>query len=253
MHTALVTGASAGLGRALATELARRGWRVVVDARGADALTAAVSDLRREGRDADIVAVPGDVTDPGHRRHLADLVGGGRLDLLVHNASTLGPGGLRGLAELPAADLRDILETNVVAPVALTALLLPALCRAGGVVLTISSDAAVEHYRTWGGYGASKAALDHVAGTLAAEHPEIAVYAVDPGDMRTALHQAAFPGEDISDRPLPETVVGPVLGLVETRPASGRYRAEDLATGTAPAAPSRDPGRPTPRSAEVPA
>ncbi len=228
MQTALVTGGSAGLGRALATELAVRGWRVVLDARHPDLLRDAVRHIGRRTGSRHVQAVPGDVTDLVHRAELAAAIGSGGLDLLVHNASTLGPTGLHRLGDLSAAELRSILDTNVVAPVALTALLLPALTRARGVIVTISSDAGAEHYETWGGYGASKAALDHVAGTLAAEHPEIAAYAVDPGDMRTAMHQAAFPGEDISDRPLPEDVVGRLLGLVEARPGSGRYRVADL-------------------------
>jgi NAD(P)-dependent dehydrogenase (short-subunit alcohol dehydrogenase family) len=253
MHTALVTGASAGLGRALASELARLGWRVVVDARGGDSLREAAARITGEAGSGEIVAVPGDVTDPDHRRSLADVVNGSGLELLVHNASTLGEGGLRPLADLPAAELRAILETNVVAPVALTALLLPALRRAHGAILTISSDAAVEHYERWGGYGASKAALDHVAGTFAAEHAEVAAYAVDPGDMRTAMHQAAFPGEDISDRPLPETVVAPILRLIDARPPSGRYRAGDLASLGSPVTAPQQRQAETSESAGVPA
>ncbi len=233
MRTALVTGGSAGLGRALAHELANRGWRVVIDARGDRALGQAAREIAATTGTSSVETLVGDVTDLRHRRSLADRVNGGGLDLLVHNASSLGRSGLHALADLPAAELRDILETNVVAPVALTALLLPALVRARGAIVTISSDAGVEHYPTWGGYGASKAALDHVVGTFAAEHPEIAAYAVDPGDMRTAMHQAAFPGEDISDRPLPETVVAPILSLVETRAPSGRYRVADLSVGSA--------------------
>ncbi|WP_411284158.1 SDR family NAD(P)-dependent oxidoreductase [Lapillicoccus sp.] len=226
MKTALVTGASVGLGRALARALARRGWHLVVDARHAGPLRAVVEELSRV---TEVEALVGDITDAAHRAQLAELVGDGSLDLLVHNASTLGPGGLTPLALLHAAALRDILETNLVAPADLTRQLLGALGRARGTVLSISSDAAVEHYETWGGYGASKAALDHLALTLAAEHPDLAVYAVDPGDMRTAMHQAAFPGEDISDRPGPETVVDPILRLLDERPPSGRFRASDLA------------------------
>ena len=226
MKTALVTGASVGLGRTLARALARRGWHLVVDARHAEPLRVVVEELSRVTA---VDGLVGDITDAAHRAQLAELVGDGSLDLLVHNASTLGPGGLTPLASLTAAALRDILETNLVAPADLTRQLLGALGRARGTVLTISSDAAVEHYETWGGYGASKAALDHFALTLAAEHPDLAVYAVDPGDMRTAMHQAAFPGEDISDRPGPETVVDPILRLVDERPPSGRFRASDLA------------------------
>lgn len=226
MKTALVTGASLGLGRALARALAEEGWRLVLDARGAEQLGAVVEQLRSM---TEVEGVVGDVTDASHRAELMERVGEGGLDLLVHNASTLGPGGLKPLRSHTATELRAVFETNVVAPALLTGQLLPVLLRVRGVVVTISSDAAVGHYETWGGYGASKAALDHVALTLAAEQPDLAVYAVDPGDMRTAMHQAAFPGEDISDRPEPESAVAPLLGLVTDRPPSGRFRASDLA------------------------
>jgi NAD(P)-dependent dehydrogenase (short-subunit alcohol dehydrogenase family) len=227
---ALVTGASAGLGRALVTTLDRRGWRLVVDARDPARLTAAVAALPRP----DLVeAVPGDVGDPAHRRALAHAVGG-RLDLLVLNASTLGPSPLPRLADLPYEEFERILRTNAVAPLALTQLLLPALRAAGGRVVAVSSDAAVEAYQGWGGYGASKAALDHVAAVLGVEEPAVRVYAVDPGDMRTAMHQAAFPGEDISDRPEPETVVPGLLALVDGDLPGGRYRAADLHPAGAP-------------------
>jgi NAD(P)-dependent dehydrogenase (short-subunit alcohol dehydrogenase family) len=230
MKTALVTGASSGLGLALARALAGRGWRLVLDARGAARLMDVVDEL---GSVTEVEGLVGDVTDPAHRAELARRAGDGGLNLLVHNASTLGPSGLRTLTTHTAKDLRAVFETNVIAPVTLTQQLLPALLAARGTVITISSDAAVGHYETWGGYGASKAALDHVALTLAAEHPTLAVYAVDPGDMRTAMHQAAFPGEDISDRPEPETLVEPLLRLVADRPPSGRFRASDLALSEA--------------------
>ena len=227
MSVALITGASAGLGRALAHALAAEGWRVVVDARDAGRLAAATDA-------PGLVAVPGDVTDEWHRGALADAVEReGRLDLLVHNASLLGTGaGASPLSRLSATtvtDLQDVVLTNVAAPLALTNDLLPTLVASGGTLLSLSSDAAVEHYEGWGLYGASKAALDHLTLTYGVEHPEIRAYAVDPGDMRTAMHQAAFPGEDISDRPLPGTVVPHLLGLIATRPPSGRYRAADLA------------------------
>ncbi len=236
MRTALVTGGSAGLGRALATELAVRGWRLIIDGRRAGVLASAAESMRTTARGGFVDAVPGDITDAAHRRALARAVGTAGLDLLVHNASTLGATGLHPLSELSIEDLRGILETNVVAPVALTRLLLPALVRAEGVIVTVSSDAALERYETWGGYGASKAALDHVAGTLAAEHPALTAYAIDPGDMRTAMHQAAFPGEDIGDRPLPESVVGPLVDLLDARPPSGRYRLADVPDLVAPGA-----------------
>jgi NAD(P)-dependent dehydrogenase (short-subunit alcohol dehydrogenase family) len=223
--TALVTGASQGLGRALATALSARGWRLVVDARDADRLAATVAGLPRP----DVVtAVAGDVADAAHRAALA-AAAGNRLDVLVNNASTLGPSPLPRLADLGADELERILRTNAVAPLALTQLLLPALRRASGRVLDISSDAAVEAYAGWGGYGASKAALDQLTAVLAVEHPELRVYAVDPGDMATAMQQAAFPGEDISDRAAPESVVPALLALVDGDLPSGRYRADALA------------------------
>lgn len=226
MSTALVTGGSAGLGKALTTALAHLGWQVVVDGRD----TARLHDTaQRLG--AGVHPVAGDVTDARHRERLAREVDdlGGRLDLLVNNASTLGPTPLGPIAELGAEALDDVWLTNVAAPLALTQALLPALRATGGVVLNISSDAAVEHYERWGGYAASKAALDHLTVTLGVENPWLAAYAVDPGDMRTAMQQAAFPDEDISDRPLPETVVPHLLALLRRRPPSGRYRAAELA------------------------
>jgi NAD(P)-dependent dehydrogenase (short-subunit alcohol dehydrogenase family) len=222
--TAVITGASRGLGHALACALAARGWRLVLDARDARTLYRAVDRL---GAVTDVTAVPGDVADPAHRRELTAAVTGG-LDLLVHNASSLGPSPLPPLAELDPGALADLVRTNVVAPLALTQLLLPALRAAGGTILTISSDAAVEPYPGWGAYGASKAALDQLAAVLGVEHPELSVHAVDPGDMRTAMHQAAFPGEDISDRPDPQTVVPALLRLIDEPTPSGRHRAAEL-------------------------
>jgi NAD(P)-dependent dehydrogenase (short-subunit alcohol dehydrogenase family) len=219
--TALITGASRGLGRALATALAERGWRLVVDARDPARLRAAVAGLERT------TAVPGDVADPRHRAALADAVGP-RLDLLVNNASELGPSPLPALADLQTDDLRHVLDVDVVAPLALVQAVLPALRQAGGTVLNISSDAAVEAYPGWGGYGAGKAALDQLSAVLAVENPGLRVYAVDPGDMATEMHQAAFPGEDISDRPAPETVVPALLALLDGTLPSGRYRAAEL-------------------------
>jgi NAD(P)-dependent dehydrogenase (short-subunit alcohol dehydrogenase family) len=225
MPTALVTGGSAGLGRALAAALAADGWDVVIDGRDPARVDAAARETGARG-------IPGDVTDPNHREQLARAVADtGRLDLLVNNASTLGPTPLPALAALHLDAFDDIWLTNVAAPLALTQRLLPLLLESRGVLVGISSDAAVEHYEGWGGYAASKAALDHLTLTLAAEHPGLAAYAVDPGDMRTAMHQAAFPGEDISDRPLPETVVPHLLALVGQRPPSGRYRAAEFPAG----------------------
>jgi NAD(P)-dependent dehydrogenase (short-subunit alcohol dehydrogenase family) len=223
--TALVTGASRGLGLALTTALSARGWRLVVDGRDAARLAAAVAGLPQPDL---VTAVAGDVADPAHRAALA-AAAGDRLELLVNNASDLGPSPLPALADLRIEDLQAVLAVNTLAPLALVQLTLPALLRAGGTVLDVSSDAAVEAYAGWGGYGASKAALDRLTAVLAEEHPELHVYAVDPGDMNTAMHQAAFPGEDISDRPAPETVVPALLRLVDDPPPSGRYRAAELA------------------------
>jgi NAD(P)-dependent dehydrogenase (short-subunit alcohol dehydrogenase family) len=219
---ALVTGASAGLGRALTAALAEQGRRVVVDARDAERLTAAVAALPRPDL---VTVVAGDVTDPTHRRALAGAVGD-RLDLLVLNASALGPSPLPRLAELSPADFEQVLRTNVVAPLALVQLLLPALRTAGGRVVAVSSDAAVEAYEGWGGYGASKAALDQLSAVLAVEEPELRVHAVDPGDMDTAMHRAADP--DATGLPSPAEVVPSLLRLVDGRPPSGRYRAAEL-------------------------
>ncbi len=219
--TALITGGGRGLGLALARSLLSSGWRVVVDARRTAHLATALPGA---------VVVPGDVTEPAHRDALAAAVGGlGRLDLLVNNASDLGPSPLPRLADTPLAAARRVYETNVLAPLALTQALLPLLRDSHGTVLNISSDAAVEAYEGWGTYGSSKAALDQLTAVLAAEEPGLAASAVDPGDMRTEMHQAAFPGEDISDRPAPEAVVPALLQLIATRPPSGRVRAADLA------------------------
>src|SRR5215212_8276151 len=223
--TALITGASRGLGRALAAALSERGWRLVVDGRDADRLATAVAAFPRPDL---VTAIAGDVSDPDHRAALAEAIGPA-LHLLVNNASDLGPSPLPPLAQLRTEDLQAVLAVNTVAPLALFQLTLPELARAGGRVLNISSDAAVEAYEGWGGYGASKAALDQLSAVLAAEQPALRIYAVDPGDMRTDMHQAAFPGEDISDRPEPESVVPALLRLVEDDLPSGRYRAAELA------------------------
>jgi NAD(P)-dependent dehydrogenase (short-subunit alcohol dehydrogenase family) len=223
-RTALVTGASRGLGRALSAALADRGWRLVLDGRDAERLTTAVAALPHPEL---VTAVPGDVADPQHRAALAEAVGP-RLDLLVNNASNLGPSPLPQLADLPPEEFLRVLTVNTVAPLALVQAVLPALRLAHGTVVDISSDAAVEAYAGWGGYGASKAALDQVTAVLAVEHPELRVFAVDPGDMATDMHQSAFPGEDISDRPAPETVVPALFALLDGDLPSGRYRAADL-------------------------
>lgn len=231
MPVALVTGGSAGLGLALVTTLADRGWTVVTDARDADRLEHALAGLPDA---ASVVPVVGDVAEPAHRQALAREVAWlGRLDLLVHNASTLGPLPLRPLRDLTADELLDTWAVDAAAPVALTALLLAQLRAADGVVVSVSSDAAVEHYETWGAYAAGKAALDHLTLTLGVEEG-LTAYAVDPGDMRTAMHQAAFPDEDVSDRPSAASVVPALLALLDARPPSGRYRASAFAAlGTA--------------------
>lgn len=227
MPTALITGASRGLGHATARSLAQRGWNLILDARNGAALHRAIDAWGHV--DGEVTVIPGDVTAPEHRSELAAVVArGGRLDLLLNNASALGPSPLPPLAELSTHALTDVFEVNVVAPLALAQLLLPYLRATGGVVIDVSSDAAVEAYPGWGGYGASKAALDQLTATLGVEVPELDIYALDPGDMRTAMHQAAFPDEDISDRPEPGTVVPAILHLVDQRPVSGRYRAAEL-------------------------
>ncbi len=228
---ALITGASAGLGLALAHGLADRGWALIIDARSADALKDAADALADR---TDVVPLAGDVTDAEHRADLVEAVGElGRLDLLVNNASYLGPSPLQRLAAADLDELRRVYEVDVIAPIALTQALIPELTAAAGTVVNISSDAAVEAYEGWGGYGSAKAALDHASRVLAAEHLDIVVYAVDPGDLRTAMHQAAFPGEDISDRPEPASVVPAFLQLLDARPASGRYRAAEFAPAVA--------------------
>jgi NAD(P)-dependent dehydrogenase (short-subunit alcohol dehydrogenase family) len=223
MSVALVTGGSAGLGRELVHALSARGWTVITDARDGSRLDEAVVGF------PGVITIPGDVTDTEHREALvAEVARHDRLDLLVHNASTLGPTPLPLLADVAAEEVPEVVRSNVAAPLLLTGALLPWLLRSDGALVTISSDAAVQHYPGWGLYGASKAMLDHVTLTFAEENPGLTAYAVDPGDMRTAMHQAAFPGEDISDRPLPLTVVPRILALLAERPPSGRYRAADV-------------------------
>ena len=224
MPIAIVTGASRGLGLALARSLAEDGWTLIVDARGAEALETARADLAARG--GRVVAVPGDVADARHRTDLLRAVDGiGRLDLLVNNASALGPSPQPTLAEYPLDVLRDVYEANVIGPLALTQLVLPRLRSSHGRVVNITSDAAVEAYPGWGGYGASKAALEHASAVLAVERPDLRVLVVDPGDMRTEMHQDAFPGEDISDRPDPESRLPGLLALLERDQPSGRYEA----------------------------
>jgi len=224
-RTAIVTGASRGLGLALSHALARRGWRLVIDARRADDLDAARAALAQSG--AEVVAVAGDVADSWHRGTLLEAAGE-RIDLLVNNASVLGASPLPALADYPLDVLEQVLRVNTIAPLALIQLALPRMA-AGARIVNITSDAAVERYEGWGGYGASKAALEQLSNVLAAERADLRVYAVDPGDMNTRMHQQAFPGEDISDRPPPEESVPGVLVLVDGEVPSGRYRAAPLA------------------------
>ncbi|WP_432987331.1 SDR family oxidoreductase [Dactylosporangium sp. CA-233914] len=212
--TAVVTGVTRGLGRALAEALAGAGWTVVGDGR----------TLRDPGIPG-VIAVPGDVTDSWHRALLVETaLETGRLDLLVNNAGILGPSPQPVLADYPLDVLRGVYEVNVVAPLALTQLALPALREYGGAVVNVSSDTATGAYPGWGGYGSAKAAVEQLSSVLAAEEPKVRVWWVDPGDLRTRMHAEAFPGEDISDRPLPESVTPAFLRLLATRPESGRVR-----------------------------
>ena len=225
MPVALITGASRGLGRALARELGARGWSLVVDARGEPELFRLAEELDPTRT----VALAGDITEPAHRRALveaAERLGGP--DLLVNNASHLGPSPQPRLRSYPAEDLARVYAVDVLAPHDLLRLAVPTLAAREGTVVNVSSDAAVEAYEGWGGYGSAKAALDQLTAVLAVEEPALRAYAFDPGDMRTAMQQEAFPGDDISDRPEPETVVPALLRLLAERPASGRYRAADL-------------------------
>ncbi len=229
-RNALITGASRGLGLALARQLAPQGWNLIIDARGADALEAARIELSHTDS---VIAIPGDVTDPAHRRSLVEAAQKlGTLDLLVNNASILGPSPQPALLEYPLDVLEQVYRTNVIAPLALLQALHHHL-KPGACIINITSDAGVEAYEGWGGYGSSKAALEQLSHILAAENPQWRVYWVDPGDMRTQMHQEAFPGEDISDRPLPEVSVPGLLVLINGTHPSGRYAARALSPGEA--------------------
>jgi NAD(P)-dependent dehydrogenase (short-subunit alcohol dehydrogenase family) len=229
---ALITGASRGLGLALARALADDGWTLILDARGAEALDEARAALAAQ---TTVVAIPGDVTDPAHRALLADAARqAGGVDLLVNNASILGPSPQPALLDYPLDVLERVYRTNVIAPLALIQAVRP-LLRPGARLVNITSDAAIEPYPGWGGYGSSKAALAQLSNVLAAENPALRVYWVDPGDMRTRMHQEAFPGEDISDRPLPEASVPGLLALIAGNDPSGRYAARALGAPVASA------------------
>ena len=227
-RTALITGASRGLGRALAERLAADGWNLVVDARDGRALARARAGMDAAGPGA-VVALSGDVTDPVHVSALVGAaVAQGRFELVVNNAGTLGPHPLPRVASLATGDLERALSTNLVAPLRIVQAALPHLRATQGTVVNVTSDAAVEGYEGWGAYGATKAALEQLSRVLAAEEAAVHVYWVDPGDMRTQMHQDAFPGEDISDRPNPQSRVAGLVRLVAERPPSGRYRVDDL-------------------------
>ena len=219
-NTAIITGASKGLGLALARALAERGYALVIDARNPQALETARGELAAL---TEVRALAGDVAEPGHRRALV-AAAGPSIELLVNNASELGPSPLPALSDYALSDLRRVYEVNLVAPLALIQLALPRLSR-GATIVNVSSDAAIEPYPGWGGYGSSKAALEQLSAVLGAERPELRVLAVDPGDMRTEMHQRAFPGEDISDRPLPASSVPGLLALIDGERPSGRYQA----------------------------
>lgn len=222
---ALISGASAGLGLAAARALEERGWTVVIDGRDPGRLADSIAGTG-------IIGIPGDIADPGHRSDLiAEVRRHGVADLLVNNASTLGPLPMRPVAALDVSDLHAIWAVNVDAPHELARQLMPDLAASNGILVGITSDAAVNHYPNWGGYGASKAALEHLTLTAAAE-AGITGYAFDPGDMRTRMHADAAPGEDLSDLPDPVAVVPRLLALLDQRPPSGRYRAADIAAPT---------------------
>jgi NAD(P)-dependent dehydrogenase (short-subunit alcohol dehydrogenase family) len=224
-RTALITGASRGLGLALARGLAARGWNLILTARDATRLRTVRDELAARTH---VAAIPGDVTDPAHRAALAVLARGhAGLDAVINNAGALGPSPQPALLEYPLDILRHVLETNVIAPLGVLQAVRDAL-KPGARLVNVTSDAAVNAYQGWGGYSASKAALEQLSAVLAAEDPSLRVYWVDPGDLRTDMHQAAYPGEDISDRPLPEVRVPAFVTLLEGDLPSGRYVAASL-------------------------
>jgi len=233
-RTALITGASRGLGLALARGLAARGWNLVLTARDAGRLRAVRDELAGITH---VAALAGDVTDPSHRDALAVLARGhAGLDAVVNNAGALGPSPQPALLDYPLETFVEVFRANVAAPLAIIQRLEPEL-KPGARIVNVTSDAAVNAYPGWGGYGASKAALEQISAVLAAERVDLRVYWVDPGDMRTDMHQAAYPGEDISDRPLPETKVPGFVAILEGDLPSGRYVASELASAAAAIAP----------------
>lgn len=224
-RTAMITGASRGLGLALARKLANSGWNLILDARGSDALAAVRAELSAL---TPVVAIAGDITLTQHRQQLTEAVQSlGGLDVLVNNASILGSSPQPNLIDYPLDVLAQVYQTNVLAPLALIQAVRPYL-KPNARIINVTSDAGVEAYAGWGGYGSSKAALEQLSNILAAENPDWRVYWVDPGDMRTQMHQEAFPGEDISDRPLPETIVPGFMQLFDADLPSGRYAARNL-------------------------
>jgi NAD(P)-dependent dehydrogenase (short-subunit alcohol dehydrogenase family) len=224
--TALITGASRGLGLALARRLAEDGWALIIDARGEEALESTRAELSRHTR---VVAIPGDVADEGHRAAISEAAHeAGGVDALVNNASILGPSPQPDLLDYPLDTLEEVYRKNVISPLALLQALNKEL-KPQARIINVTSDAAVEPYEGWGGYGSSKAALEQLSNILAAENPGLRVYRVDPGDMRTQMHQEAFPDEDISDRPLPEESVPGFIELLTGDLPSGRYEARALA------------------------
>ena len=227
-RTAIITGASRGLGLALARRLAEDGWTLIIDARGGDDLESARAELSRHTR---VIAIPGDVADRGHRAEISEAAHeAGGVDALVNNASILGPSPQPELLDYPLDVLREVYSRNVISPLALVQEIRADL-KPGARIINVTSDAAVEPYEGWGGYGSSKAALEQLSNILAAENPGLRVYRVDPGDMRTQMHQEAFPDEDISDRPLPDESVPGFLELLTGDLPSGRYEARALAQG----------------------
>jgi NAD(P)-dependent dehydrogenase (short-subunit alcohol dehydrogenase family) len=228
MKNALITGASRGLGLALARQLAQNGWGLILDARGEKSLEQARLDLSGLTK---VIAIPGDITTESHRRKLSEAaVQLGGIDALINNASYLGPSPQPVLLDYPLDVLEGVYRTNVITPLAVIQAMRAAL-RPDACILNITSDAGVEAYEGWGGYGSSKAALEHLTAILAKENPDLRIYWVDPGDMQTQMLQEAFPGEDITDRPLPEESVSGLMALIEGTKSSGRYRAQELAEG----------------------